>query len=219
MSNSAGSREISLWKWGLIGLLLWIVGYLFFAQQETVSSRISAERHGNQQFLGQAASEHAENRAANWFKTIALDDGLLAKTFRVTTPSSSTSDSQVGQRFGRALGPIQAWATERVRVMWAMFYQFLIRVSVSMLWWPYLLVGLLPFTVDAVVQRKIKSANFGLSSPHTFVVGRHLIFLSPLVYTLLLLIPVTLPTVIMPAMCLVLCLSLWAAIVNFAKRA
>lgn len=219
MSSDAGSREISLWKWGLIAVILWIIGYLLFANQVTVATRIDAERRGNQQFLGQAASARAEDRAANWFKTIALDDHLLARTFRITTPGTSTSHSQVGRRFERTLAPLRTWSTERVRVMWAMVYQFLIRVSVSLLWWPYFVVGLLPFTVDAVVLRKIKSANFGLSSPHAYVIGRHLIFLSPLVYVLLLLSPITLSAVVIPAMCLVICLSLWVAILHFAKRA
>jgi len=50
-------------------------------------------------------------------------------------------------------------------VLWDSVYQTLRRLFLLLAWWPFLLVAVVPFSVDGMVQRQIKRSNFDYSSP------------------------------------------------------
>ncbi|ODU40898.1 MAG: hypothetical protein ABS98_15120 [Lysobacteraceae bacterium SCN 69-48] len=220
MSQGAVGREIALWKWVLVGLVIWVIGYMAVVTRLSIAQRLQTEHQYNEAFLGAAAASHAEGRAAGWFKTLIVDRGLLDhSSFGGSDPSFDSNKSETVRKIGMGIDAAKGWAGARVAVMWAMVYQVLTRLSVSAIWLPYLIVVLVPFVVDGWVLRRIKSGSFGRSSPHAFVFGRHFVFLSPLIYLVLLVVPVPLPAFVLPVLCIVCGVSLWAAIAHFAKRA
>jgi len=64
MSQSAVGREVALWKWALIALVIWVIGYMAFAPSLSIAQRLQTEHQYNETFLGAAATSHAEDRAA-----------------------------------------------------------------------------------------------------------------------------------------------------------
>ncbi len=226
MSVESGSRsELRYWRWGLIALVVWIAGYLLVAQPLNLRHRIQSEHDSNVSFLGAQATGVAEARATHWFQWLAIDDGALAFTFHILGSQdaeksvSNIAPSAMSKGVNRVLEPIQGWIDARLKVGWAMFYQCLIRMSVAMLWWPFFLVVLLPFMIDAIVVRRITANNFGLTSPHGYVLGRRVVFGLPLLFVLMMLVPLALPAAVIPVICIAFAWACWAAVVNFAKRA
>jgi len=220
MSNGASERELTLWKWVLIGMIVWIIGYVAIVPQASVADRMRTEHNLNSAFLGTPAASEAEDRAARWFTVLVVNHGWLDRSgpSSAATPAAMNG-SEAARKVSHAIELAQTWASARVAVMWAVFYQLLTRVSVSAIWLPFLIVVLVPFVVDGWVVRKIKSGSFGRSSPHAFVFGRHFVALSPLLYVVLLLVPLPIPAYVLPVLCVVCGVSLWAAIAHFAKRA
>jgi hypothetical protein len=226
VSVESGSRtELRYWRWALFALALWIAAYMVLADPMNLRHRIQGEHDSNVTFLGTSATNAAEARATQWFQWLAIDDGALAFTFHILGSQdaeenvSDIAPSAMSQGVNRVFAPIQGWVDSRLQVGWAMFYQCLIRLSVSILWWPFFLVVLLPFMIDAIVIRRITANNFGLTSPHGYVLGRRIIFGLPLLFALTLLVPMALPAAVIPVICMAFAWACWAAIVNFAKRA
>ncbi len=124
MSQGAVGREIALWKWVLVGLVIWVICYMAVVSRVSIAQRLQTEHQYNEAFLGPAAALHAERRAAGWFKNLIVDRGLLDHSgFGGPDPSFDSNKSETVRKIGMGIDAAKGWAAARVAVMWGMgFY-------------------------------------------------------------------------------------------------
>lgn len=182
-----------------------------------VMRTVQAERKANYAFLGDSAAQ-AEARAERWYKAIFINTHLTQFTFDIaggTKPGKPKDDSKVEQASSKAV----EWWKGRMRVLWSITFQFLVRISNNLIWLPLALLIFFPFVVDAMVVRKIKTTNFALASPHMQLFGTRAMVWIVIGYLILQLLPLKLHPVTAPIALALFSASTWIGISQFAKRA
>lgn len=183
-----------------------------------VLKMIDEERQSNYAFLGYDAARNTEGRAEQWFNTLFVKTGMMDASYRVTTTPEKEGHPDL-DRVNELLDKGLAWTETRVRVIWAAAFQFMVRISVAVMWLPFILLILVPFIVDSLVSRKIKAASFAITSPHLQALGSRSLLWLMLGYLLLQMLPLKLHPVWTPAFIGVASGAIWLSISHFAKRA
>ena len=189
----------------------------FIVKEQTVVSIVRSERQANYTFLGQSAAE-SEARAERWYKALFVRTHITQFTFDLTaggTGSSGTDNAKVDEIADKGV----AWWNARMRVMWSIVFQFMVRLSNLVIWGPLAFLVLAPFIVDAVVVRKVKSTNFALTSPHLQLFGVRAVFWIVLGFLVLQTMPFMVHPIFAPIAIAALSFSTWVGICHFAKRA
>lgn len=216
----AASRGFAIWKLVVFILVVMVIMYAAVMDRGWLMGQITHERDGNRKVLGAAASMYAENRADGWFRRLFVDTGVVAGSYKaLSSRDHDTQDNGAIAKGNDMAGKVLGWIQERVQVIWIMLYQMFTRISVALMWWPYALLLFIPFIVDALVVRKIKASNFGLTSPHVYSMGARLARLLPWIFLVLLLAPFSLTGIYIPIMLAALAVAAWVSMVQFAKRA
>lgn len=189
----------------------------FLVKEETVAAIVRTERQANYQFLGQSAAE-SEARAERWYKSLFVKTHVTQFTFDLTAGGNGTSgtdNAKVDELASKGV----SWWNARMRVMWSIVFQFMVRLSNLVVWAPLAFLVLAPFIVDAVVVRKVKSTNFALTSPHLQLIGVRAVFWIVLGFLILQTMPFVMHPIFAPIAIAALSFSTWVGICHFAKRA
>ena len=102
--------------------------------------------------------------AQNWFEALFVRTGVQVGVWHYFIPNESERLGSIGfEEIGR--DNLFPFIAGRLRVLWDSVYQTLRRLFLLLAWWPFLLVAVVPFSVDGMVQRQIKRSNFDYSSP------------------------------------------------------
>lgn len=197
-------------------LLVGILAGLLISERH-VASTIEAERQANYSFMGQAAAQ-SEKRAEGWYHAMFVKTNVTQFTFDIA--ATKRTDSGTGNKSVDAVaGKGVQWWRERMRVMWSIAFQFLVRISNILVWLPLAVLVVVPFMVDALVSRKIKATNFAITSPHLQIFGVRSMLWIVLGFLCLQLMPFKLHPVWTPIAIATFSFSLWIGISQFAKRA
>lgn len=196
-----------------------LVGFAagLLVNEQRVASTIEAERQSNYAFMGAAAAE-AEARATRWYRTLFLDTHITQFTFDLAATNrkdSGTDNKTVDAVAGKGV----LWWQARMRVLWSIAFEFLVRLSNILVWLPLAVLVFVPFIVDAIVLRKIKATNFAITSPHLQIFGVRAMTVIVVGFFLLQLLPMMLHPVWTPLAIAAFSTSLWIGISQFAKRA
>jgi hypothetical protein len=217
MSASSDRRSL-LGTLSLIGIFLLIgAAYVALVSDSWVKNRISAERALNYQVLGDAATM-AERRGTAWFQRAFLHSGLVASSYQLVEGPGIDQEA-TGAAVSGMFDGVADWMGERTEVLWLMLYELCVRLSTCLLWWQYAAIVMIPFVIDAMVARRVKQSSFFHTSPHVFRIARFVIGWSPAVFFFMLFAPTVLSPRVMPLMIVVLAVSIWAGIAQFAKKA
>jgi len=197
-------------------LLVGILAGLLISEKHVVGT-IEAERQANYSFMGRAAAD-AESRAERWYRTLFVKTNVTQFTFDIA--ATERTDSGTGNKsVDVAAGKGVEWWRARMRVMWSIAFQFLVRISNILIWAPLAVLVFVPFMVDALVSRRIKATNFAITSPHLQIFGVRAMTWIVLGFLCLQLIPFKLHPVWTPMAIATFSFSLWIGISQFAKRA
>lgn len=212
------------WKimfWVTIGILLMGTISLFVIKENYVAQVMERERAANYSFLGRTAAKAVENRAEFWYQNLFVKTKLVQSTISTTGGNDINieTDNELGKDAKEMGSAMLNWWDARIRVLWMGVYNFLLRISMFMLWLPLGLLAVIPVMVDSIVSRKIKSTSFAITSPHLHLLGSGSIFWFLLSYAVLLCIPVMLHPVMTPTVIFLACAALWLSVSQFAKRA
>lgn len=188
-----------------------------FIAESTVSKTIDAERKANYAFLGAAAAD-SEARAERWYRVLFVDTRITQFSFDLAASKRGDSGTQ-NRSVDTMANKGVSWWRERMRVLWSIAFQFLVRLSNILVWLPLAVLVFVPFVVDALVSRRIKATNFAITSPHLQIFGVRAMTWLLLGFALLQLMPFMLHPVWTPAAIAVFSGSLWVGISQFAKRA
>lgn len=184
--------------------------------EERVSTTVHAERQANYAFLGKSAAI-SEARAERWYRALFVKTKLTQFTFDIV--GGTRVEAKDSPKIEGAAATATDWWRGRMRVMWSIAYQFLVRISNILIWLPLSLLVFLPFVVDAIVKRRIKATNFSLASPHMQLFGTKAMLLIAIGYFLLQMLPMMLHPIVAPLAIAAFSVCTWVGIANFAKRA
>jgi hypothetical protein len=204
------------WKYIIVASLVYLSGTALFASEAYVSSMLERERHLMYSVMGQGPAGSAESRASTWYRKAVLDTGIAAASLRLVTPGEGGDTESAG---AKALAGPLGYVEGRVRTMWLLLYQLLVRLSVTLSWWPYLMLIFLPVLIDALTQRRIASTNFSTPSPTMHMFAKGLLWLFLIGSVCILFAPIPLPPILTPAMAMMGAAAMWISMTQFAKSA
>jgi len=199
--------------------ILLIVGFTagLLIKEDVVISTVAAEREANYSFLGESAAI-SEDRAKTWYELLFVKTRLTQFTFDITATDRTDSGTNNATVDAVASSGV-SWWNARMRVMWSIIFQFLVRISNLLIWIPLAGLVYLPFMTDAMVVRKIKQTNFTMASPHLQLFGVKGMFWIVIGFVLLQMIPMMLHPITAPIAIAMFSFSSWIGISQFAKRA
>lgn len=205
--------------WFIFMLLVFVhlLLYTLIIPEGWLQRVLTSERTATYQFLGPDNARYAEDRAKDMFTWAFVETGIQSQSFRtfVPTPDQLARDGAMAE----ASSPgVFSWVEGRLRAFWTMVYGVTQRVSSGLLWWPFILITLVPFLVDAFVSRKIKKTSFALTSPHMQGLATRAIPLILIGYFLLLFVPLTVSPVVVPSIMVATSGLMWVVVAHFVKR-
>lgn len=204
------------WKYIIIACLCYLAAIALFASEGYVTKMLERERQLNYGVLGHGPAGHAESRAHTWYSSGFVDSGLVTGTLRAVTPEvGSDTTSAAAQTVAPALGYIES----RVRTMWLLVYQFLVRISVTLMWWPYGILIFTPVLIDAMTQRRIASTNFSTPSPTMHIMAKSLVWIFFIGAVAIVFAPIPLNPVLTPLLIVLGSGAVWLSMTMFAKSA
>lgn len=204
------------WKLFFIVLLLHVIAYAVLVQESWLQSTLQREQNAHYVFLGEEHANYAEVRATNTFNRWFVNSGIMSHSFQTLVPTAEQRANSRGiENLGSQVFP---WVEKRIRAWWTLVYQVILRFSNAMLWWPFAILAGIPFLVDAMVSRRIKSTTFGLTSPHLQGIASRAIPIILLAYFLLMFAPVFVHPGWIPAIIFVTSAAMWVGVSQFVKR-
>lgn len=206
------------WKYVLIACLCYLVMIGLFASESYVSRMLERERQMIYSIMGQGPAGNAEARASRWYRTAFLDSGVVESSLRAITPVQPQPGSKtagLARLMARPLHYVEA----RIRTMWVLLYHLQLRISVTIMWWPYVVLIFLPVLIDGLTQRRISATNFSTPSPTMHMMAKSLLWLFLIGSVAVLFAPLPMPPVLTPIMALFGASAMWISMTKFAKSA
>jgi len=204
------------WQLFTIVVLIHVAAYVIFVNQSWLQTTITKEREAHYEVLGEKRAEFAEIRATNLFNVWFVNSGVMARSFEIFIPKADPSAPPESSNSTSAM--VFRWMEERIRALWTLVYQVMLRFSNASLWWPFLVLAISPFVVDALAARRIKAHTFGITSPHLQGVATRLIPLLILGYFLLMFAPIVIHPLWVPVLIVVTSAATWLGVTQFVKR-
>ncbi|WP_394697457.1 DUF4400 domain-containing protein [Pseudoxanthomonas japonensis] len=204
------------WKFIIIGCLCYLALIALFASERYVSGMLERERQLNYGVLGEGPAGHAESRAHTWYKASFVDSGLVVGSLRVVSPEPGSDTTSAA---AQTVGPVLGYIESRVRTMWLLVYQFLVRVSVTAMWWPYGILIFTPVMIDAMTQRRIASTNFSTPSPTMHIMAKSMVWIFFIGAVAIIFAPIPLNPIMTPLLIMLGAGSVWVSLTMFAKSA
>ncbi|KLC44584.1 DUF4400 domain-containing protein [Xanthomonas perforans] len=209
-------EALTTWKFIIIGCLCYLAAIALFASEGYVSKMLERERQLNYGVLGPGPAGHAESRAYAWYKTGFVDNGMVLGTLRIVTPEQGSDTTSAA---ANAVSPALEYVESRVRTMWLLVYQLLVRLSVTVMWWPYGVLIFIPVIIDALTQRRIASTNFSTPSPTMHIMAKSMVWVFLIGAVAIIFAPLPLNPALTPLLIMLGASAFWLSITMFAKSA
>lgn len=204
------------WYFYLLLFFCAVIGLALFIKEQWLLQNIESERNSNYAFLGEEKARFAEERAKSFFDRWIIQTGTMQTSFETFIPNQQqTRQSQGLETLGNQVFP---WAEQRLRAWWTLVYHAMIRASTALVWWPLLVLTLIPFLVDAFVVRAAKASSFGLTSPHIQGIAMRVIPLVGIGFVLMMFVPIVVHPIFVPLGIFVVAAMCWLTISQFVKR-
>lgn len=212
--------------------VLYGLAVVFVLQESYVQNQFEYERAAQHALLGDAAAYAAEARAQRLFARLVVNTGTMRDSFRdlvpaAAAPAPATAAHGGGGALaaGKAATPQPAvapaapgWLVQRMRVVWTILFVTMVRLSYALLWWPLLVLTLVPALVDAIAARKVKATTFALTSPQFQGFVMRALPLSLAGYFLWIVLPFAEPALTVPVGIALTVAMVWVGVSQFAKR-
>lgn len=215
MSAKRIEEAAKLWKYIIVASLTFIAAIALFSSERYVSATLEKERQMNYSVMGQGPAGHAEARASAWYRSTFLDTGIVHSSLKAVTPTLSSEPTGLSKALA---GPLR-YIEGRMRTMWLLVYQLQLRVSILIMWWPYLFLIFVPVFIDALVQRRISATNFSTPSPTMHMIAKGLMWIFLIGSVGAVFAPFPLPPILTPIMAIMGASALWISMTMFAKSA
>jgi len=208
--------KIAAWRFWIVTGMTAITLFLLVVQETWLEDGLSHERQGMVEWLGPDKADAAHARAFDVYQRWCVDSGFVENSFAMFLPTPSRQQEMFA---GGQVDAVFTWMEGRLRAFWLVVFQMIYRICLTLMWWPLMVLSLVPFLVDALVRRKIKADNFDHASPTLQALGSRSLLLMPVIYLCLLLAPFALPASLVPLLVVAASAAIWFALSHFVKRA
>jgi hypothetical protein len=204
------------WRMLIVFSLVFVVVYAIVVQEAWLQATISRERQTNIAVLGEDRAIGAERNATGIYNALFVRTGMVKKSFDLFVPSDAQRAASQGLE---TLGEkVFLFVDTRLRAMWTMIYQVIVRLCVAATWWPFVVLALIPCMVDALVSRQIKASSFALTSPHFQGIAVRAVPVLAILLALAMISPLLLHPIWTPVVVSIVAGLAWVAISQFVKR-
>lgn len=189
----------------LLVLLIEVVAVGILTSNNWLHDSIGDERDMVSNWLGRETSSDLVIKTNTYYQSLFVDTGLVKASYALIPTEEERQRSGAFTDFGReSLFPA---AKERIDVMWAAIYQSIQRMTLFVLWTPYMLPLFIPAFIDGLSVRQIKKVSYGYASPVRYHTAYHFIVVLIAAIPFYLALPVAVTPLVIP---------LWAAAFSFA---
>ena len=199
--------------------ILWIaliafcfIGMPAISTPADITKRVLHEIAMIESALGKTETRNVTESAANNYKALFEDTGLVKTTRRAMVTEEEKSASEA--MFGGSVRAITDRTNDYVLGFSALCYAMLVRLAIVLAWLPYIAPFFLAVIVDSVVTRRVKFETFKSSSPIKFSVAGHMIIVVLFLPVLYLVVPLPVTPLFIPFWTLLSSLPVMILIAN-----
>lgn len=216
MTGQRIEQAAKTWKYIIIVCIAYLSLIALFASETYVTGMFERERQMIYSVMGTGPAGHAEARATRWYREAFLDSGIVESSLRIVAAGAESAGNEGAPSV--VAKPLR-YIESRLRTMWLLLYQLQLRVSVTIMWWPYVVLIFLPTLIDALTQRRIASTNFSTPSPTMHMMAKSLLWLFLIGSIAVLFAPIPMPPILTPIMAFFGACAMWISMTMFAKSA
>ena len=204
---------------GVIGLTVFFFFFLLLITlftKDVVSEGLKSEFAMMDNYLPSQTMSKISQRTTDWYQTIIVDSGFQKGTYRLFLPDRE--EMRLAQKMGELGSREFPWFEEKLNNFFNLIYQFMLRLSHILAWYPLLAIVILPCAVDGWARRKIKKTNFDYTSPVFSYYSAKLCVWILIGIWIALWLPLAYPPIFVPIFCLLFCLLVNIFVSNIQKR-
>lgn len=167
-------------------------------------------------YLGVETKNHVHLQAQRWYRSLMLDSGVYESIHYFLIPTEEQRANSRGmENFGLT---VFQWVEHRLEAIGNVVYLMLTRISLILLWLPFMLLMLIPSLYDGYMTWKIKCTSFAYVSPvlHQLSIRGTMFLFFLILITLF--IPFVVPPFFTPIFLLLACLLSGMMLSNMQKR-
>ena len=210
------SNKPGWYKYAMIASL-YVGLYMVFIGEQYLVKMIEVEKALNENFFSEDVAAKAESRGSRWFKASFVDTYIMAHSFEPFIPTEEEMRNAKGMEgFGK---PIFDWFEGRMRAWWTLVWSAYVRLSTALLWAPYAIFMLTPWSVDGLVEREKAKYTFKFASPVKHRYALMALGILPLLFLILITAPIAMHPMVMPLLLLGAGFLMCQGLANFMKRA
>lgn len=177
---------------------------------------VEEEKQLISKYLSEDTSNWVTQKATDWYQITMIDTGVYESMYRHLIPNDTEKARSKGmEELGRG---IFEWVLGRLEAFTNIVYQFLARFAMFVMWFPYILIFLIPAMYDGLMVREIKKTNFRLASPVVHRYSFRMVGLLVFGLITLFFVPIAVNPIIIPFIMLGICVFLSFTVSNFQKR-
>ncbi len=202
----------------LFMLILELTGIMVLFPAQAVKESVATEKKEIIELMGRESATEIYTFAKENYEALVIESGAYHAVYRFFVPTEEQKRASKGmEQLGTREGWFD-WVTERIEVCCLVFYEFLVRIGTIKVWFPYMLILIIPAIGSGILERKVKQSNFDYSSPLIAKAAFNLMIYTALAFVMLVFLPVPFPPVMVPILMLAMCLLVGHAIGNIQKR-
>jgi hypothetical protein len=180
-------------------------------------SQINKELNQITVVMGEHYSQKTQDRARVWFNDYFVETGIYDETFRFFIPTEEQRRKSRGlEDFGQ--DNIFPFVEKTLVSIWTGLLQSTLRVSHYILWWPFLLLSLIPAGIDAYYERRIKQTSFRHSSPIRYRYAINSFMLIVMLFLFSVFFPLAVPPILVPIGFCIMAMSISFIFSNLQKK-
>jgi len=168
--------------------------------------------------MGRESAEEIYSFAKENYEALVIDSGAYNAVYRFFVPTEEQKRASKGmEQLGTREGWFD-WVTERIENCCLVFYEFLVRIGTIKVWFPYMLILIVPAIGSGILERKVKQSNFDYSSPLIAKAAFSLMIYGMLAFVMAVFLPVPFSPLMVPLLMMAMCILIGHAIGNIQKR-
>jgi len=200
----------------LVILLIEVVIVGVFTPNDWLTRSIREERTMVTRWLGGKTTQALIQQTNTIYKTLFVDTGIVHASYGYIPTREDRQNSPGLEHLGeRYYFP---YFKDRIDVMWSAIYQSIQRLTLFMLWTPYMLPLFIPAMYDGLSIRNIKKVTYGYASPVRYQTAFLTIVFLLAAIPFYLAIPVAVTPMIVPLWTIVFSLAVMLMTSNLQKK-
>lgn len=200
---------------GLLAAVVLVL--LFFIPRADIRNNIDIETQGIARTYGEKTVEEAVTIASGWYGATVLRTGIYRTLSGISLVGYVGMDGQ-SETVDAVTAAADAYLRDRTECLFDMWWWFLLRVSMLLVWGPLWIPVFIAAGIDGVCAKRIKLYTFAYTNPSLLVLFRKIISAAAFIIFVGLCVPYAMPALFVPLIFTVIIASLGFVISNFPTR-